>query len=49
MGISVQVDSIMKADEIDAIIVLALFASAAFVAEGVSYMTYIKDINEESR
>ena len=31
------------------VLIIALLTSAAFVAETVSYMTFMKDINEESR
>ena len=45
----VQVHTILTSKEFDMIIISALFTSAAFVSEAVTYMTFVKDINEESR
>ena len=38
-----------QSEELDLIVVGALLTSVMFVAEAVSYMTYMKDISEESR
>ena len=44
-----QVYTILMSEKLDIIVLLALFSSIAFVSEGVTYLTYMKDINEESR
>ena len=45
----VQVNSILKSNETDPVVIFGLITSAFFVAEGISYLSYIKDVNEESR
>ena len=45
----IQVVNVLKSEEIDWIVVGALLTSVVFVAEAVSYMTYMKDISEDSR
>lgn len=45
----IQVRTILKSEELDPVVILALFVSAGFVAETVTYMTYVKDVSEESR
>ena len=44
-----QVNSILTSDKLEPLLLVGLFTSAAFVAEGVTYLAYMKDINEESR
>ena len=44
-----QVNSILTSDKLELVLLLSLFTSATFVAEGVTYLAYMKDINEESR
>jgi len=43
------VSTVLTSEKLDVIVLLALLCSVAFVSEAVTYMTYIKDINEESR
>jgi len=45
----IQVNNILNMANLNTVVVGALFCSAAFVSEAVSYMTYVKDISEESR
>jgi len=45
----IQVVNVLESEELDLIVVGALLVSVVFVAEAVSYMTYVKDISEESR
>jgi len=45
----VQINTIFESEDWDVPIAGALFMSVLFVAEAVSYMTYMKDISEESR
>ena len=45
----IQVNNILNMANLNTVVVGALFCSAAFVSEAVSYMTYAKDISEESR
>ena len=45
----IQVVNVLESEEIDWIVVGALLTSVVFVAEATSYMTYMKDISEESR
>ncbi len=45
----IQVMNILNMANFNIVVVGALFCSTAFVSEAVSYMTYIKDISEESR
>jgi len=45
----IQVGNVLESEEIDWIVVGALLISVMFVAEAVSYMTYVKDISEGSR
>ena len=42
-------NTILTSDKLEPLLLLGLLCSAAFVAEGVSYLTYTKDISEESR
>ena len=44
-----QVNTILTSNKLDPLLLLCLLSSAAFVAEGVTYLTYAKDISEESR
>ena len=44
-----QVNTVLTSDKLDVVVILALISSVAFVSEAVTYMTFIKDINEESR
>ena len=44
-----QVNSILISEKLDHLFLLGLLSSAAVVAEGVTYLTYAKDISEESR
>ena len=44
-----QVYKILKSETIDPIVLTALFASVAITASTVSYLTYTKDIDDESR
>jgi len=44
-----QMNKVLMSDKLDVIVLLALLSSAAFVSEAVTYMTYMKDINAESR
>jgi len=39
----------LESDEIDLFVVGALLSSVVLVAKAVSYMTYVKDICEDSR
>ena len=45
----IQVLNVLESEELDLMVFGALFTSVMFVAEAVSYMTYVKDISEESR
>ena len=45
----IQVVNVLENEEIDWIVVGALLTSVMFVAEAVSYMTYMMDISEDSR
>ena len=45
----IQVSNVLESEELDLIVLGALFTSVVFVAESVSYMTYMKDISEDSR
>jgi len=45
----IQVLNVLESEELDWIVVGALLTSVMFVAEAVSYMTYMKDISEDSR
>jgi len=45
----IQMTNVLEMVEKDYVLVVALGISAAFVAEAVSYMTYLKDIDDESR
>jgi len=45
----IQVSNVLESAELDWIVVGALLTSVVFVAEAVSYMTYVKDISEDSR
>jgi len=45
----IQVSNVLESEELDLIVLGALFTSVVFVAEAVSYMTYMKDISEDSR
>jgi len=45
----IQVNNILNMAKLNLFVVGGLFCSAAFVSEAVSYMTYAKDISEESR
>ena len=42
-------NTILKSDKLDSYLFLGLLSSAAFVAEGVTYLSYAADISEESR
>ena len=42
-------NAILKSDKLDPLLMLGLLSSAAFVAEGMTYLVYMQDINEESR
>ena len=44
-----QVDTILTSDKLDPLLLLGLLSSVAVVAEGVTYLAYMKDISEESR
>ena len=44
-----QVYALLQVEDLDFIVLGALFASGAFVANTVSYLTYAKDIDQESR
>jgi len=44
-----QVSTILTAQSINNIVLLAMLASVAFVAEGVTYLTFMKDISLEGR
>ena len=44
-----QVNTILTSEKPEPLLLLGLLSSAAFVAEGVTYLTYAKDIDEESR
>ena len=44
-----QVNAILTSDKLEPLLLLGLLSSAVFVAEGVTYLTYAKDISEESR
>lgn len=45
----IQVNNILNSKEVNILLVGALSTSAMFVAEAVSYMTYMMDISEDSR
>jgi len=45
----IQVSNVLESEELDWMVVGALLTSVVFVAEAVSYMTYVKDISEDSR
>ena len=45
----IQVGNVLESEELDWMVVGALLTSVVFVAEAVSYMTYVKDISEDSR
>jgi len=45
----IQVVNVLDIEVLDWFVVGALLTSVVFVAEAVSYMTYVKDISEESR
>ena len=45
----IQVGNVLESEELDWMVVGALLTSVVFVAEAVSYMTYVKDISEGSR
>ena len=42
-------DKILTSSKLEPLILLGLLSSAAFVAEVMTYLAYMKDINEESR
>ena len=42
-------NAILTSDKLEPLLLLGLLSSAVFVAEGVTYLTYAKDISEESR
>jgi len=44
-----QVYMILDSDTTDLVVVFATIISAAFVSETVSYLTYVKDVDEETR
>ena len=44
-----QVNTILTSNKLDPLLLLGLLSSAAFVAEGVTYLSYTADISEESR
>ena len=44
-----QVNTLLTMEELDPIVVVSLLVSVIFVSEAVTYMTYVKDISEESR
>ena len=43
------VNSILESKKLEPLLLLGLLSSAAFVAEGVTYLAYMKDISDESR
>ena len=43
------VNSILESKKLEPLLLLSLLSSAAFVAEGVTYLAYMKDISDESR
>jgi len=45
----IQVVNVLESEVLDWMVVGALLTSVVFVAEAVSYMTYVKDISEGSR
>ena len=45
----IQVGNVLESEVLDWMVVGALLTSVVFVAEAVSYMTYVKDISEDSR
>ena len=45
----VQANTILTSEKLETLLLLGLLSSAAFVAEGVTYFAYMKDISEESR
>ena len=45
----IQVVNVLEIEELDWFVLGALLTSVVFVAEAVSYMTYMKDISEDSR
>ena len=42
-------NAILTSKNLEFVFVLSLMSSAAFVAEGVTYLAYMKDISDESR
>ena len=44
-----QVNTILTSNKLEHLILLGLLSSAAFVAEGVTYLSYTADISEENR
>ena len=44
-----QVNTILTSEKLEPLFFVGLLSSVAFVAEGVTYLAYAKDINEESR
>ena len=44
-----QVNTILTSDKLDNLFLLGLLSSAAFVAEGVTYLSYTADISEYNR
>ena len=44
-----QVNTILTSKKLEPLLLFGLLSSAAFVAEGVTYLTYMADISEESR
>ena len=42
-------DKILTSNKLEPFFLLGLLSSAAFVAEGVTYLAYMKDISDESR
>ena len=43
------VNSILESKKLEPLLLLSLLSSAAFVAEGVTYLSYAADISEENR
>ena len=44
-----QVNTILTSNKLDPLLLLGLLSSAAFVAEGVTYLSFTADISEENR
>jgi len=44
-----QVNAVLTSDKLDVVVLLAMLSSTTFVSEAVSYMTFTKDIDAESR